>query len=214
LVSKDIPIIHAVTDDLIVTRPEFLDRARSVMAALGSRGAVHLRARYLPTARLYELATALVPVQERTGCWLVVNDRLDVALAAGTRGAQLTSRSMTVADARAVAPALQLGASVHGAADAERAAREGADWLVVGHVFETRSHPGVPGRGVALIREILAAASVPCIAIGGIRAAHVAMLRAAGAHGVAAISGIWGADDAERAAIDYLSSYDEQRDTT
>jgi thiazole tautomerase (transcriptional regulator TenI) len=206
-----IPVIHAITDDLIITRPEFLDRARSVMDVLGPHGAVHLRARYVPAARLYEMATSLVPEQERTGCWLVINDRVDVALAAGSRGAQLTSRSMTVADARALAPRLDLGASAHSVADATRAAREGADWIVAGHVFETPSHAGEAGRGVGLIRDILASASVPCIAIGGIRSEHVAMLRAAGAHGVAAIRGIWESGDAERAAIDYLSAYEAHR---
>ena len=209
--SEDVPVIHAITDDVIVARPGFLDRARSVMGAFGPRGAVHLRARHLAAARLYELAVSLAPEQQRTGCWLVINDRVDVALAAGSRGAQLTSRSMTVADARAVTPDLALGASVHSAADAERSAREGADWIVAGHVFETPSHAGEARRGLGLIREILASASIPCIAIGGIRPKHVAMLLAAGAHGVAAIRGIWESGDAERAAIDYLSAYEEHR---
>jgi thiamine-phosphate diphosphorylase len=206
-----IPVIHAVTDDLILTRPGFVDRARAVMGVLGARGAVHLRARYVPAARVYEMATDLAPEQERTGCWLVINDRVDVALAAGSRGVQLTSRSMAVADARAVAVGLALGASVHSIAEAEGAAREGADWLVAGHVFETPSHAGEKGRGVGLIRDILASASIPCIAIGGIRPEHVAMLRAAGAHGVAAIRGIWESGDAEQAAIDYLSAYEAHR---
>ena len=92
-----------------------------------------------------------------------------------------------------------------------RAAREGADWVVAGHVFETPSHAGERGRGVGLIRDILAAASVPCIAIGGIQPKHVAMLREAGAHGVAAIRGMWETGDAEQAAIDYLSAYEAHR---
>ncbi len=220
-----IPVIHAVTDDLILERGGFVHRAHAVMRVLGARGAVHVRAHAATASRLYEVALALRPVAERTGCWLVVNDRLDVALAAGARAVQLTSRSVSVASARDVvrvlAPAatragassaarftLSIGASVHSVDDALRAAREGADWCVAGHVFPTRSHPGEPARGVALIRGIAAATSLPCLAIGGVRPDRLAALRAAGAYGAAVISGIWGADDAEQAATHYLSAYD------
>src|SRR6476469_4369388 len=105
---RDVPRIHAVTDDLILAHPEFTARARGVMRALGPRGAVHLRARYLTAARVYAIALALGDAQESTDCWLVVNERLDIALAAQTRAAQLTSRSLTVTDARLIAGELPL----------------------------------------------------------------------------------------------------------
>lgn len=203
------PTVHAITTDRIMLRPDFAERARGVMRALGPRGALHLRGHLAPAARLYELATALRPVQERTGCWVVVNDRLDVALAALIHAVQLTSRSMTVADARRLAPSIALGASVHAVAEALDAVHAGADWVVVGHVFASSTHPGEPGRGIDLVRDVARAVTVPCIAIGGVRPEHVRTLREAGAYGVAAISGIWSAADAERAATDYLSRYDE-----
>jgi thiazole tautomerase (transcriptional regulator TenI) len=210
-VRLDIPCIHAVTDDLILAHPEFTTRARGVMRALGARGAVHLRSRYLTAAQVYAIALALGDAQEQTGCWLVVNERLDVALAAKTHGAQLTSHSLSVADARLVAAELPLGASVHSAADAAVAEREGADWLVVGHIYATPSHEGIAGRGVGLVAAVAHETQLPCIAIGGIRPAHLGTLRDAGAYGVAAISGIWGAPSAEGAATDYLSCYDGAR---
>lgn len=203
-----LPLIHAVTTDLVLSQPDFLDRARGVMRALGERGAVHVRARLLPAARVYELTVALLPAQERTGCWLVVNDRLDIALAAPAQGAQLTSRSITVADARSVVGDMPLGASVHAVDDAVAAAASGADWVVAGHVFATPSKGMTPGRGVELVRGIVAAVRTPCIAIGGVRPEHLPALRAAGVHGVAVIRGIWSASDAERAATDYLSAYE------
>ncbi len=208
-----VPVVHAVTDDLILSRVGFLERARSVMVALRDRGAVHLRARNLPAARLYEIALALHPLQEATGCWIVCNDRLDVALAAGARGVQLTSRSMSMADARGVAPAMALGASVHARAEALIAERAGGDWVVAGNVFPTRSHAAAPGKGLLFLRGVAASTHLPCIGIGGIRPEQVGVMRAAGARGVAAISGIWGAQDADRAAMEYLSSYDAHRDT-
>ena len=81
---------------------------------------------------------------------------------------------------------------------------------MAGHVFPTESHPGAAGRGVPFIEELARAVPLPCIAIGGIKPAHVAALREAGVHGIAAISGVWkgGAVDAERAVIEYLSRYD------
>ncbi|MEO8881548.1 MAG: thiamine phosphate synthase, partial [Gemmatimonadaceae bacterium] len=132
-----VPHIHAVTDDLIIAHPDFTTRARGVMHALGPRGAVHLRSRWLTAAQVYAIALALGDAQESTGCWLVVNDRLDVALAARTHGAQLTSKSITVLDARIVASDLPLGASVHSALEALEAERDGADWVVAGNVFPT-----------------------------------------------------------------------------
>lgn len=201
-----VPVLHAVTTDEILLQPDFLHRARGVMEAVGARGALHVRGYRIGAAHLFELACALVPVQDRTGAWLVVNDRFDIAMAAGAWGAQLTTRSVLVADARDAAAALRLGASVHGAREAGAAAH--ADWIVAGHVHETSSHESVPGHGVELIREIVAATSLPCIAIGGVRPWHVAALRDAGAWGVAAIRGIWSASDAERAAIEYLSAHE------
>ncbi len=206
-----VPRIHAVTDDLILAHPDFARNARGVMQALGARGAVHLRARYLTAAQLYAITLALGDAQEATGCWLVINDRLDIALVAKTHGAQLTSRSITVSDARRIAPALPLGASVHDAGDAVAAEREGADWVVAGHVFETSSHRGEAPRGMELVGEITRRTSLPCIAIGGVRAEHVGILRDAGAYGVAVISGIWSAQSAEEAATRYLSHYDGAR---
>lgn len=202
------PALHAVTNDAILARPNFFGLAVRVMCALGSKGAIQLRTRWLPAARLYELAAALVEAERSTGCWVIVNDRVDIALASGAHGAQLTSHSLTVAQARTIAPDLPLGASVHSVDEAVAAARAGATWLVAGHVYATPSHPGQPGRGVELVSAITAATAVPCIAIGGIRPEHVGPLRAAGAHGVAVIRGIWESNDAERAAFDYVSAYD------
>ncbi|HEU4629688.1 MAG TPA: thiamine phosphate synthase [Gemmatimonadaceae bacterium] len=203
-----VPVVHAVTTPELVADAGFPARARAVMRALGARGAVHLRAPGLTARQLLEVALALGDAQRETGCWLVVNDRVDVALAAGVRGVQLTTRSMSPADARRIAPGLALGASVHDAAAAARAAAEGADWVVAGHVYATASHPGEAPGGEALVRDVAATARLPVIAIGGVRPEHVPALRRAGAHGVAVIRGVWAASDADRAATDYLASYD------
>jgi thiamine-phosphate diphosphorylase len=215
-----LPVVHAVTTDEIIARSDFIDRASGVMRALGPRGAIHLRAAAATGRQLHRLATALAALQESTGAWLVVNDRIDIALASRARGVQLTSRSIDAADAvrvlRATAagtPHPAFGASIHTVQDARAiGAADGIAWLVIGHVFETPSHGGVPGRGTSLLRDVGAAATLPVIAIGGIAPAHVGGLLADGAYGVAAIRGIWRTDDAERAAAEYLSAHDAVQD--
>ncbi len=212
LALNAVPVVHVVTTDEVIARADFIDVACGVMGALGGRGALHLRAGRATAARLQQLAEGLAAAQGLTGAWLVVNDRVDVALVARAIGAQLTSRSLSVADARIAAPTLRLGASVHDVAEGVAAAEAGADWLVAGHVFETVSHPGAPERGIEWLRALSAAVSAPVIAIGGVRPDNVRALRSAGAHGLAVIRGIWDAPNAERAASDYLSSYDDAGD--
>ena len=202
-----VPVLHAVTNDDVIVRGDFAERAHRVMHAGGPRVAVHLRAPKLTGRRLYDLACRIAELQNETGAWLIVNDRADVALTSGARGVQLTSRSMSPADARACAVHLAIGASVHTEDDAQAAADAGARWLVAGHVFETESHPGDKGRGADFIRRLAGQHSIPIIAIGGVRPEHVRDLQAAGAYGVAAIRGVWHATDAGAAVIDYLSAH-------
>ena len=214
-----LPVIHAVTTDEIVSRADFIDVACAVMAALGARGALHLRASRTTADRLQKLAAGLEAAQAITGAWLVVNDRVDLALGARARGVQLTSRSLRVVDARRAAPGLALGASVHSLAEGREAAAEGATWIVAGHVFATATHPGEDGRGLSFVRkladvgklarELEAEVHIPIVAIGGVRPEHCRLLREAGAYGLAVIRGIWDAPNADRAASDYLSAYDD-----
>jgi thiazole tautomerase (transcriptional regulator TenI) len=113
-----------------------------------------------------------------------------------------------VADPRRAAPDLALGASVQSHEEARAAADQGADWVVAGHVFRTTTHPDMAERGLSFVRGLVDELTVPVIAIGGIRPTHSAELRGAGVYGVAVIRGIWDAANAEQAASDYLSAYD------
>jgi len=204
----DLPVLHAVTTDQILLRSDFLARAIGVMQALGDRGAVHVRSRLIESVDLYEVTCRLINLHVETGCWCVVNDRLDLALAAKAHGVQLTGHSMTIEDARKVAPKLKLGASVHDVPEAVRAEAAGADWCVAGHVFETESHPGVPRRETMFISDVVRSVVTPVIAIGGILPEHVPSLLHAGAYGIAAVRGIWEAKNSADAAVSYLSAYD------
>jgi thiamine-phosphate diphosphorylase len=214
-----VPVVHAVTTRAILARPDFLAVARRVMQTLGARGAVHVRLErttpaeaHAPSTRaLAAMVESLVDAQAMTGAWLVINDRLDIALAIGAAGVQLTSHSLVPEDAlhaaRAAGVTIAVGASVHGVEEA-RAAAPWVTWVVAGHVYGTPSHTGSPGRGLGAVRAIAAACVCPVIAIGGITPAEVPALRAAGAHGIAAVRGIWLADDAAAACNRYLFAYD------
>jgi thiamine-phosphate diphosphorylase len=205
-----VPVLHIITDDGILAREDFVAQARAVMAALGPRGALHLRGRETSARLLYQVATTLAPTAASTGAWLVLNDRADVALAAGINCLQLTSRSLTPADVRTMPGRWELGVSVHSPAEARAAEREGADWIIAGHVFETPTHPG-HGGGPQFVAAVAAAATLPLIAIGGITPETVPSVRAAGAHGIAVIRGIWSANDAPGAATAYVTAYDAGR---
>jgi len=201
----DLPRIHAVTNDEIMLRPGFLRKAMGIMRILGGKGAIHIRSQLLDSPTLYSLTLALLELNEQTQCWCIINDRVDIALACGVQGVQLTHKSIAVPDVQAIAPALLIGASVHSADEARDAERAGADWCVAGHVFETESHPGAPRREKTFVSDVVAAVSFPVIAIGGIRPEHVHSLVHRGAHGVAAIRGIWNDENPELAASRYLS---------
>lgn len=206
LPTPPFPIIHAVTDSASVMNEWFLVRAEEVMHTLGPRGAIHLRSSRAPGRRFHQVAHALAALQEKTGCWLIVNDRIDVAQAVGARGAQLASHSLQVAEARVAAPALPVGASVHSVEEAVEAEKEGATWCVAGTIFETPSHRGrVPAR-TDFISILAAAVTIPIIAIGGIGPENVAELLIAGAYGIATIRGVgWDPEIDPKVGDDNLS---------
>ncbi|HZS60600.1 MAG TPA: thiamine phosphate synthase [Gemmatimonadaceae bacterium] len=164
------------------------------MSTLGSRGALHLRGRR--TKIIYESALALVPHVS----WLVINDRIDIALAAGVKAVQVGRRSLSVEEVRRIGPGMQVGESVHDVMQST------ADWVIAGHIFDTPSHAGEPSRGLAFLHQICQVSPVPVIAIGGITPRDVRAVREAGAHGVAVIRGIW--DAPADAVHEYLGEFD------
>ena len=199
-----IPLLHAVTDDAVVARAGFAERAEEVLAAGGPRVALHLRAHAASGRTLYDLAARLAVRAGETGSLLLVNDRVDVALAVGAHGAQLGRRSLSVADARSLVGGTLIGASVHDAEQGREAA--GADFLVAGAVYPTATHPGRPGTGLRLI-ESLAALGPPVVAIGGVTPERAGELRSAGAMGMAAIRGVWDAPSPAGAVQRYIDAW-------
>ncbi len=202
-----LPRLHVVTHDGVLASDRFLDRARSLMAAHGARLALHLRGPTGPVGLLLSAAEALAGPAEQSGSLLVVNDRPDVALAAGVPAVQLGHRSIPVQAARSLmGEEAVIGYSAHGAPEAASAAASGADFVIVGSIWPTPSHPDREGAGLDRIRGTVAATRVPVVAIGGVTPDRVGQALSAGAWGVAVIRGVWDAPDPVAAAGGYLES--------
>ena len=183
------PVICLVTDRLRLPggADAAVDRVR-----WAARAGVHLiqvRERELDGGALTAFVRRCVEATQGSRARVLVNDRLDVALAAGAHGVHLRAASLPAARVRtACPPGFLLGRSVHRRAEAVDAAADGAvDYLLFGTVFATPSKPGREPAGPAMLAEVAGAVRVPVLAIGGVSPDNLGEVRAAGAAGFAAI---------------------------
>jgi thiamine-phosphate pyrophosphorylase len=197
-----------VTDAAVLAADDFGVRAAAIAAA-GPAVALHARDRSAGGAVLARAAERLLALARPPEAAVFVNGRPDVAAAVRAHGVQLAGGDLSPGDARRMFPSGWIGRSVHSADEAARAVEEGADFLLVGNIYETASHPGRPAAGLALVRAA-AALGRPVIAIGGVDAGRVREVRAAGAYGVAAISALWRAADPAAAALALLAPWTEE----
>jgi thiamine-phosphate diphosphorylase len=202
---RPLPRVHAFTDAALLAAPELGIRAAAI-AAGGSAVALHARAREANGAMLAAGAQRLVALARPAEAAVLVSGRPDIAAAVGANGVQLAKGDLTPADARRVLRHGWIGRSVHSLEDAMAAISEGADFLVVGSIYETASHPGQPAAGLRLVCEA-AGLGRPVIAIGGITPERAAAVKEAGAYGVAAISALWRASDPAAATLAMLAPW-------
>lgn len=193
------PCLCLVTDRAVCPPDELPQRVAAAVA--GGVDLVQLRDKEAPGGVLLEQAWDLREII-RARALLLVNERADVALAAGADGVQLGEVALPVDEARAIlGPGAVIGRSVHSVPGALHAAVNRADLLLVGTMFTTRSHPDEEPSGPGLLSRIASAGvSIPMLGIGGITAENVAEVMAAGASGAAVITGILASDDPETAA--------------
>ncbi len=206
MTGRSVPRLHVVTDDLVLGRPDFLSVAESILGARCEHLALHLRGPRSTGAHVHSLSERLLPLARAAGATLIVNDRVDIALVAGLDGAHLGQRSLSPRVARELlGPPAMVGVSSHSPMELDQAVSAGADYVFLGPIFETATHPGQPGQGWELIRTA-AARQVPVIAIGGIDVARASDAVAAGAHGVAVIGGVWNEPHPRTAVMRYLDA--------
>lgn len=201
------PPLHVVTDDDVLAGPAFRRLAQRVLAAGGTRLALHLRGPGTDGADLHRLARALRPEARRSGALILANDRVDVALILELAGVHLGERSLPVRAARGVlGDRALIGRSVHGVDGARHGRPGGADYLFVGTIFPSASHPGRPAAGPERVAAVAEATDRPVFGIGGIDPGRVAPVLGAGARGVAVLSGVWHAEDPVGAVQAYLEA--------
>lgn len=185
-------------------------------AVEGGADAVQLRRPGVPARELFPLAKVLKTVTDGAAAALFVNDRADVAFAAGAAGVHLGRNSLPPSAVRAAFPPnFKIGVSCHDVAEALQAQEEGADYIFLGTIFPSPSKPGVLPLGVAELARACAEVKTPIYAIGGVNLNHVGQVLAAGAAGVAVISAIADARsprDAARALADALASWRGERE--
>jgi thiamine-phosphate pyrophosphorylase len=175
-------------------------------ALRGGIRAVQLRERGLTTRELLALAAALRALTRRHGAALLVNDRIDVALACGADGVHLPVHSFAITDARRLLGAQRLiGVSTHAPGELAAADAAGADFAVFGPVYDTPAKRAYgPALGPAAIADARRATRLPLFAIGGVDVERVAAVQAHGADGVAVIRAILAAADPAAAAAALL----------
>lgn len=197
--------LYLVTDTEACGTRGVTETVRAAVA--GGASAVQLRDHRATTRELLDAACGLRDILAGSGVCFVVNDRLDVALAAGADGVHLGQSDLPAEAAREIAgPEFVIGWSVTNLAQAEAAAAlppGTIDYLGVGPVYATQTKlDAAPAMGLEALGAVCSLSPLPCVAIGGIDAEHVAELRAAGVAGVAVVAAICGAREPRAAAAE------------
>ncbi|MET8232623.1 thiamine phosphate synthase [Micromonospora sp. NPDC005298] len=197
--------LHLITDTRAGCNP--LGVVRAALTAARADLVVQVRVEDSATDRAaYELTRAVLALCAPYGATCLVNDRLHVALAAGAAGGHVGADDLPVTAARHVlGPTGVLGATAREPGTAVDAVVAGANYLGVGPCHTTSTKPGLPDPiGPEGVRAVTDAVDVPVIAIGGVTAARVPALRAAGAYGVAVVGALSTAADPARATAELL----------
>jgi thiamine-phosphate pyrophosphorylase len=193
--SLALPVLMLVTDRGLVGGEDALLRKVSESVA-GGVSVVQLREKDLGGETLLRLAERVKEAIEGRALF-IVNGSLDVALAVGADGVHLPE---TMPALTKQAKGLIVGRSVHSVEAARLAEQSGTDYVVLGPVYETRSHAGVPAAGLGGLSDVVKGVSIPVVAIGGVMITRVAAIMDAGAAGIAVIGAILGSPSAHEEA--------------
>ena len=186
--------IYLLTDDACLKGRPLL--ACVEQALQGGVTLVQYRSKFKDGGPMYEEALTLKALCDSYNVPLIINDRVDVALAVGAAGVHVGQDDLPCSVVRNLVGAdFIIGVSAHNPAEALRAIADGADYLGCGAVFGTATKPGVAKLGLANLQAIRSVATIPMVGIGGVNASNYAEVLATGANGAAIISGILAAED-------------------
>ena len=201
-----LPPLYAILDpEQTRSRP-----AERVLAALLEAGVsiLQLRVKSLPPVDFLELAKQARAVTRAHGCQLIINDRVDIALACGADGVHLGQDDLPLSAGRKLMGQKIIGISTHDLDQARAAERAGADYIGFGPMFGTRTKAtGYEARGPEMLQQIRRAVTLPIVAIGGITEDNVQEVWQAGADSVAIIGDVLHDNDPGAKALRILSQY-------
>ncbi|UII54251.1 thiazole tautomerase TenI [Cytobacillus spongiae] len=155
---------------------------------------LHIREKEYSASQLVEMIEELIRIGIPRSK-LIVNDRVDVAVAINVAGVQLGYRSISTHLVKKKFPTLYVGASIHSVEEALAREKDGADYLIYGHIFPSASKPGLAPRGIKQLEQLVQSVQTPVIALGGIQFENVIEVLSADVAGVAVMSYIWEAKD-------------------
>jgi thiamine-phosphate pyrophosphorylase len=162
----------------------------------GGAAILQLRVKTMAPSDFFQLAQRARAETRARGCKLIVNDRVDIALACDADGVHLGQDDLPLAVGRQLMGTKIVGISTHDIEQAQEAELNGADYIGFGPMFGTTTkNTGYAARGIDMLRQIRAAVKLPIVAIGGINEQNVKQVWQAGADSAAIISDILGADD-------------------
>ena len=197
--------LYLITDRHVTKKP-LVDAVR--LALEGGVRAVQLREKDLPVRELLALAKDMRQLTSEYRAKLFINDRADVALAAGADGVHVGGMSIPIAAVRRiVGNEMLIGASTHSLNEAKTAQDEGADFITFGPIFETESKKkyGAPV-GLCELKKLNNNTSMPVFGLGGVKCGNLIRVLGCGAHGISMISAILAADDVKKAAMSVLEA--------
>ena len=190
----DLPPLYAILDPEQIKTRDGLVVLRQLLE--GGAGIVQLRAKIMEPRDFFHLARQARALTHARGCRLIVNDRLDIALACGADGVHFGQDDLPLGPGRKLMVEKIIGVSTHSIEQAREAERGGADYIGFGPMFGTATKDtGYAARGIDMLRAVRAAVKIPIVAIGGVKEENIAQVWQAGADSAAIISDILGADD-------------------
>lgn len=209
--KKHIGRLHVITDESIQDR--FTHARLAGFAVAGGAGAIQFRDKALATRDLIDTARTIKQICSAGDVPLIINDRVDVALAMDADGVHLGCGDIPITAARRLlGPDKIIGATAGSLDDALRAQEEGADYIGFGHVFPTKSKSkSSPPVGLDALRNVCSCIKIPVIAIGGIELETVESVVKAGAFGAAVIGAVCAREDPEDATARLVCAVEEAR---
>ena len=205
----DLPSLYLISDRKQAGGRSLLEALE--LALEGGLRLIQLREKDLSGGELFALAAKVRGLTAKYGAKLLINDRVDIAIAVDADGVHLPASSFNPMDARSlIGRDRVIGVSAHSEADAVRAEREGADFVTFSPIYYTPSKAGYGNpQGLEMLEEVCSKVSIPVYALGGINLENVRDVMGRDASGVAMISAILGARDIKAETLKLLESLNE-----